>query len=63
MGLTRREQQFIPFRQGMTNKQIEAQVGLSEQTAKNHVHGILKKVGVKDRLEVAEAFQIQTLGV
>ena len=63
LGLTRREQQFIPFiRQGMTNKEIAAQLSLSEQTVKNHIHRILKKVGVKDRLEVAEAFQIQTLG-
>lgn len=63
-GLTRREQQLIPLiERGMTNKEIANQLNLSEQTVKNHVHRILRKVGVEDRLSVFEAFQTQTMGL
>jgi DNA-binding NarL/FixJ family response regulator len=62
--LTRREQQLVPLiDRGMTNKEIANQLNLSEQTVKNHVHRILHKVGVQDRLSVFEAFQAQTLGL
>jgi DNA-binding NarL/FixJ family response regulator len=62
-GLTRREQQLIPLiERGMTNKEIANHLNLSEQTVKNHVHRILRKVGVDDRLSVIEAVQIQTMG-
>jgi DNA-binding NarL/FixJ family response regulator len=58
LGLTRREQQLIPLiGRGMTNKEIAAQFGLSEETVKNHVHRILRKVGVEDRRGVFEACQ------
>ena len=61
-GLTRREQQLIPMiGRGLTNKEIAAQLNLSEQTVKNHVHRILRKVGVVDRLRVFEACQTQEL--
>jgi DNA-binding NarL/FixJ family response regulator len=64
LGLTRREQQLIPLiERGMTNKEIAAHLNLSEQTVKNHVHRILRKVGVDDRLSVVEAVQTQSLGV
>jgi DNA-binding NarL/FixJ family response regulator len=54
-GLTRREQQLIPLiGRGMTNKEIASQLSLSEQTVKNHVHRILSKVGVEDRLEAVD---------
>jgi len=57
-GLSRREQQLIPLiGRGMTNKEIATQLSLSEQTVKNHVHRILRKVGVEDRLGVFEACQ------
>jgi len=63
-GLTRREQQLIPLiERGMTNKEIANELNLSEQTVKNHVHRILRKVGVEDRLSVFEAFQTQTMGL
>jgi two-component system, NarL family, response regulator DevR len=63
-GLTRREQQLIPLiERGMTNKEIASELNLSEQTVKNHVHRILRKVGVEDRLSVFEAFQTQTMGL
>jgi DNA-binding NarL/FixJ family response regulator len=63
-GLTSREQQLIPLiERGLTNKQIAANLNLSEQTVKNHVHRILGKLGVTDRLEVSEACQAQLLGM
>lgn len=64
LGLTRREQQLIPLiGRGLTNKEIANQLNLSEQTVKNHVHRILRKVGVEDRLRVFEACQTQELDV
>jgi DNA-binding NarL/FixJ family response regulator len=55
-GLTRRQQQIVPLiGQGLTNKEIAAVLNLSEQTVKNHVHGIMQCVGVKNRLEVIDA--------
>lgn len=61
--LTRREQQLIPLIDaGMTNKEIASQLNLSEQTVKNHIHRILRKIGVKDRLSVFEAYQVLALG-
>ncbi len=56
LGLSRREQQLIPYiARGMTNKEIARRLGLSEQTVKNHIHKMLQKAGVNDRLEVVEA--------
>jgi DNA-binding NarL/FixJ family response regulator len=64
LGLTRREQQLIPLiERGMTNKEIANHFYLSEQTVKNHVHRILRKVGVGDRLSVVEAVHTRSLGV
>jgi two-component system, NarL family, response regulator DegU len=61
-GLTRREQQLLPLiERGMTNKEIANHLHLSEQTVKNHVHRILRKVGVDDRLRVMEAVQTEAL--
>jgi hypothetical protein len=34
-------------------------LNLSGQTVKNHVHRILRKVGVTDRLSISEVFQNQ----
>jgi two-component system response regulator DevR len=63
-GLTSREQQLIPLiGRGLTNKQIAANLNLSEQTVKNHVHRILGKLGVNDRLDVSEACETQLLGM
>ena len=39
---------------GLTNKEIATQLNLSEQTVKNHVHRMLRKVGATDRLGVLE---------
>jgi two-component system, NarL family, response regulator DevR len=62
LGLTRREQQLIPLiGRGLTNKEIANELSLSEQTVKNHIHRILRKVGVEDRLSVLEACQTQSV--
>jgi DNA-binding NarL/FixJ family response regulator len=55
-GLTRREEQLVPMiNRGLTNKEIAAQLNLSEKTVKNHVHRILRKVGVENRFGLAAA--------
>ena len=53
--LTNRERQLLnQVRLGSTNKEISAELNLSEQTVKNHMHRILRKLGVPDRLAAAE---------
>jgi len=55
LGLSRREQQLVGLiQQGLTNKEMASQLNLSEQTVKNHVHRILRKVGAPDRLSIVE---------
>lgn len=59
-GLTRREEQLIPLiDRGLTNKEIAAQLNLSEKTVKNHVHRILHKVGVNNRISLSVACQFE----
>jgi len=54
-GLTRREQELVEMMGlGLTNKEIADHLSISEQTVKNHVHNVLRKVGVGDRLEAVE---------
>src|SRR5580692_388929 len=56
-GLTRREQQLIPLiGRGLSNKEIANHFNISEQTVKNHIHRILRKVGAADRLTIYEVF-------
>lgn len=60
LGLTRREQELIPLiDKGLTNKEIASQLYLSEQTIKNHVHRILRKVGAENRLGVSEVCRVR----
>jgi len=55
LGLSRREQQLVELlRQRMTNKEIAAQLNLSEQTIKNHIHNMLRKIGATDRIAIVE---------
>lgn len=59
-GLTRREQQLVEMiGRGFTNKEIAGDLGLSEQTVKNHIHRVLRKVGVRDRLAAVEVCRTQ----
>ena len=53
--LTRREQELIPMMdRGLTNKEIAGALNLSEQTIKTHIHRILQKLRVSDRLAATE---------
>lgn len=55
LGLSRRQQQLIHMiSEGLTNKEIAMRLGLSEQTVKNHIHRMLRKVGATDRLAIVE---------
>lgn len=55
LGLTRREQQLVQLvGRGLTNKEIASELNLSEQTIKNHVHRVLRKVGASDRMSAVE---------
>jgi two-component system, NarL family, nitrate/nitrite response regulator NarL len=64
LGLTRREKGLIPLiAQGLTNKEIACRLNLSEQTIKNHVHRMLRKVGVRDRMSVVEKVRIESMVV
>jgi two-component system, NarL family, response regulator DevR len=64
LGLSKREQQLVGLiGQGLTNKEIASQLNLSEQTVRNHVHRMLRKVGTSDRLAVVELCRMQGLPV
>jgi DNA-binding NarL/FixJ family response regulator len=64
LGLSRREQQLVGLiQQGLTNKEMASRLNLSEQTVKNHVHRMLRKVGVPDRLAIVEACRNEGLSV
>lgn len=55
LGLSRREQELVGLIQkGLTNKEMAVRLHLSEQTVKNHVHRMLRKVGAPDRLSIVE---------
>ena len=58
LGLTRREQQLVQLvSEGLTNKEIATRLYLSEQTVKNHIQRMLRKVGASDRLEAVEKWR------
>jgi DNA-binding NarL/FixJ family response regulator len=44
----------IPGLKVVTNKEIASQLNLSEQTVKNHIHRMLRKLGAADRLGAVE---------
>jgi len=50
LGLTPRQQQLISFlARGLTNKEIAANLNLSEFTVKNHVHRIMRQLNAESR--------------
>jgi DNA-binding NarL/FixJ family response regulator len=62
LGLSRREQQMVELlRERLTNKEIAARLNLSEQTVKNHVHHILRKVGASNRSTIVERCEMDRL--
>lgn len=60
--LSRREEELLALlRERLTNKEIAARLNLSEQTVKNHVHRILRKVGAPDRVAVVDRYDWEGL--
>jgi predicted ATPase/DNA-binding SARP family transcriptional activator/DNA-binding CsgD family transcriptional regulator len=52
--LTRREQEVaLLVARGLTNRQVSAELSISERTAGNHVGGILRKLGLRSRTQIA----------
>jgi DNA-binding NarL/FixJ family response regulator len=52
--LSSREMQVLTcVTRGMSNKEIARYLGISQQTVKNHVTSILRKLGVEDRTQAA----------
>src|SRR5271163_3147682 len=52
--LSEREKEIVQLvAQGFRNREIGEKLFISEQTVKNHLHNILDKLGVSDRLELA----------
>lgn len=63
-GLSRREQQIIDLvRERLTNKEIAVRLSLSEQTIKNHVHSILRKMGAKNRMSIIRSGEYRSATV
>jgi DNA-binding CsgD family transcriptional regulator len=57
MGLTARQQEIASrVVRGMSNKRIADQLGLTEQTVKDHIHSIFCKLGIHHRAELAARF-------
>lgn len=54
----REREVFALVVQGLTNKEIAVQLGVSESTAKFHVSAILKKCGVRSRVDVVREHKI-----
>jgi DNA-binding NarL/FixJ family response regulator len=62
-GLSRREYQLVELlRERLTNKEIAMRLNLAEQTVKNHVHRILRKVGAPNRTTVIERYELEGSG-
>jgi DNA-binding NarL/FixJ family response regulator len=52
--LSRREMEILQFvTHGMSNKEIAQRLRISQQTVKNHMTSILKKLNVQDRTQAA----------
>jgi DNA-binding NarL/FixJ family response regulator len=62
LGLSRREQQMVELlRERLTNKEIASRLNLSEQTVKNHVHHILRKIDAPNRFSIVERCESKRL--
>jgi predicted ATPase/DNA-binding SARP family transcriptional activator/DNA-binding CsgD family transcriptional regulator len=52
--LTDREQEVVVLvAQGFTNRQVSTELGISERTTGNHVARILRKLGLRSRVQIA----------
>lgn len=64
LGLTNREQQLVGLiSQGLTNKEIANRLQLAEQTVRNHVHRMLRKLGAPHRLAVVDICRTEGIPV
>jgi two-component system, NarL family, response regulator DevR len=64
LGLTNREQQLVGLiSQGFSNKEIANRLQLAEQTVRNHVHRMLRKLGASHRLEVVDICRTEGIPV
>lgn len=64
LGLTSREQQLVGLiSRGLTNKEIGAQLQLAENTVRNHIHRMLRKLGVGHRLAVVDVCRTEGIAV
>ena len=62
--LTEREAEVLKMAAlGFTNKEIASHLNLSEQTIKNHIHRMLRKVGADGRAEVVEIAGVRDAAV
>ncbi len=60
--LSRRERELLHLlRDGLSNKEIATRLNLAEQTVKNHVHRILRKVGAPDRMAIVASANLGML--
>jgi DNA-binding NarL/FixJ family response regulator len=52
--LTNREREIIALiSEGLSNKEIAERLHIATYTVKSHVHGVLRKLGLDTRLQVA----------
>jgi DNA-binding NarL/FixJ family response regulator len=57
--LTLRQQHLVGLvARGLTNKEIAAQLNISEYTVKNHVRRIMKQVDAESRSQAVEAIRL-----
>jgi DNA-binding NarL/FixJ family response regulator len=47
------------LRDGLTNKEIATQLKISEQTAKNHVHNVMRKLGARERMAAMPRCEVE----
>jgi DNA-binding NarL/FixJ family response regulator len=64
LGLTNREQQLVGLiSRGLTNKEIASELELAEQTVRNHVHRMLRKLGATHRLAVVDMCRMEGVAI